>query len=43
MNITDDIYAPRPASERSHVWATRIYAVILLATVALTIFVGAPQ
>ncbi len=43
MNITDDIYAPRPASERSHVWATRLYTVILVATIVLTIFVGVPE
>ncbi len=42
MNITDDIYAPAPASERSHVWATRVYALILVATIALTILVGVP-
>lgn len=43
MNITDEVFATDPPSERSHNLATIVYAVILVATIALTLLVGVPS
>ena len=43
MNITEKVCAPRPASERSHVWAARVYAVMLVVAIIATVVSGWPQ